>query len=564
MSRSFWLAPLLVVALGGTALAVPHTVSFTARITDTSGTPVEGAIDLKVQVYDAAQDGTMLWEETHTGVPAEKGLVYASLGGVDTAGNGLDDVIFDGRPMFLQLIVDGDALSPRIPLASVPYALRAGALDNFDPTGVQKKITGACATGTFVTAVDSNGAVVCGNDQVGTGDITGVGAGAGLSGGGTSGSVSLSVDTAAIQSRVTGSCATGTFITAVNQNGTVVCGNDQTGTGDITGVSGTGGITGGGTSGSVSLGIDNTVIQSRVTGGCGTGTFITAINQNGSVACGTDQVGTGDITSVGVSGGITGGGTSGAISLGIDNTVVQSRVTGTCGTGTFITAVGQNGAVTCGADQVGTGDITGVTANGGLTGGGTSGAVTVSILDGGVSSAKLADGSVVAGKIGASAVTTAEILDGTIGAADLATGSVTTAKIATNAVTTAKIADGSVTMAKTSGPIGQDAFTGFAGSVNYGATSITADSAGSCYVTAWSRSTSNATIGVEPSMLTVSTNASTYYNAAVGSYYGSGGLFGYQSQSSAVFNVASGAAYRFGCHVEGSGNVECRVTWICN
>jgi hypothetical protein len=80
-------------------------------------------------------------------------------------------------------------------------------------------------------------------------------AGTGLSGGGTSGDVSLAVDTSAIQQRVAGTCPAGSSISQINLNGTVVCEPDDAGAGDITSVSAGTGLSGGGTAGDVSLAI---------------------------------------------------------------------------------------------------------------------------------------------------------------------------------------------------------------------------------------------------------------------------------------------------------------------
>ncbi len=61
----------------------------------------------------------------------------------------------------------------------------------------------------------------------GLGDITEVKAGAGLIGGGDSGNVSLNVDTTLIQNRVTGVCASGFSISTINEDGTVLCEADD-------------------------------------------------------------------------------------------------------------------------------------------------------------------------------------------------------------------------------------------------------------------------------------------------------------------------------------------------
>ncbi|MBZ0102555.1 MAG: hypothetical protein K8I65_10385, partial [Thermoanaerobaculia bacterium] len=92
-----------------------------------------------------------------------------------------------------------------------------------------------------------------GIDDDSGGDVTGVTAGAGLSGGGASGNVTVAVDFAQAQSRVTGTCAAGSSIRLVAADGTVTCETDDDSGGDVTGVTAGAGLSGGGTSGNVTV-----------------------------------------------------------------------------------------------------------------------------------------------------------------------------------------------------------------------------------------------------------------------------------------------------------------------
>nr|VFK69963.1 MAG: Collagen triple helix repeat-containing protein [Candidatus Kentron sp. TUN] len=82
------------------------------------------------------------------------------------------------------------------------------------------KLDNQTACGKLYT--DASGNVRCGTDA-NSGDITGVTAGTGLSGGGSAGAVTLNVNTAQIQKRVTGNCSVGKSIREIRANGTVVC-----------------------------------------------------------------------------------------------------------------------------------------------------------------------------------------------------------------------------------------------------------------------------------------------------------------------------------------------------
>ena len=272
------------------------------------------------------------------------------------------------------------------------------------------------------------------NDQGWTsnsGDITGVTAGLGLSGGGSSGTVTLNVSSSnfttvgsAVDVDLTQAQTTSTwtaledyfFVQDSNQSNYVTktrkilsgdiplsAFNDDigAGTGDITAVNVSQGLYGGGTSGDVSIkpdwsgSADNTLYSypARVTSiadddiipfhddSHGTDRTITFANFKSTIG--------GDITGVTAGDGLSGGGSSGTVSLAVnvdDETLqittdtVEAKTAAVINGGTSLATGDQIYDFVTGLGYTSnTGDITAVTAGDGLSGGATSGAATVDL-----------------------------------------------------------------------------------------------------------------------------------------------------------------------------------------
>jgi hypothetical protein len=258
------IAVIVSIAATGVANAVPQTIAFTGRLSDANG-PVDGSVSLTLELYSAETNGTQLWAETHTTM-ARQGLIAIGMGDVTP----LDPTDFDGADVWLEVAVDGQTLGPRLAVRSVPFALHAAVADvaesaetastvgGISPADIQQVLDNACAAGSGITAISPSGAATC----QAFGDVTGVSAGAGLAGGGTSGDVSLGVDFTAAQARVTGTCA-GQVIASIAADGSVTCEADNDSGGDITGINTGYGLSGGTGSGTATLTVSTSTVATK-------------------------------------------------------------------------------------------------------------------------------------------------------------------------------------------------------------------------------------------------------------------------------------------------------------
>ncbi|MGM0556328.1 MAG: hypothetical protein ACQEVA_08100 [Myxococcota bacterium] len=223
-------ALMLTIPQMASAQQVPAEVPIQAFLADDNGVPVDGTVTVRFGIYDDAVGGNELHNEEVT-LDADAGAFTAYITP--------DLSIFqDNQELYLGLAVDGGSeMSPRLQMATVPYAAVAGTaadaatLDgmsssDFAPSDyqpdwseVENKPAGldaSCASDEILKWDGS--AWACAADENAT-----YAAGDGLS---LSGS-DFSADYSQIQSRVADSCGTGEYITGINQDGTVMCAADQ-------------------------------------------------------------------------------------------------------------------------------------------------------------------------------------------------------------------------------------------------------------------------------------------------------------------------------------------------
>lgn len=104
------------------ALAVPLQIPYSGQLSE-SGTLVNGTRAMTFVIYDAASGGSALYTQAEPTVSVMNGVYHVELNAPDTVWNGSD--------RWLGVSVNGGPeLTPRTKIGSVPFAVRAGALDN--------------------------------------------------------------------------------------------------------------------------------------------------------------------------------------------------------------------------------------------------------------------------------------------------------------------------------------------------------------------------------------------------------------------------------------------------
>lgn len=112
--------------------SVPRTLTYAGELRE-EGAPANGTFTVIFDLYDAPTAGTRLFSQMETSLAVTDGELTVELG--DDVTNPLLDPVLEGGHLFLAMTVDGRVLSPRTPLTSAPYAIRAATAEDAESVG---------------------------------------------------------------------------------------------------------------------------------------------------------------------------------------------------------------------------------------------------------------------------------------------------------------------------------------------------------------------------------------------------------------------------------------------
>jgi len=107
------------------AATVPRLIKFSGAMKDFTGKPLTGPVDINFAIYKEQTDAAPLWQETQTLQLDERGRYTVLLGAMQAEGLPMELFSSDGA-RWLEVNAAGAEAQARTLLVSVPYALKAG------------------------------------------------------------------------------------------------------------------------------------------------------------------------------------------------------------------------------------------------------------------------------------------------------------------------------------------------------------------------------------------------------------------------------------------------------
>lgn len=153
---------LALLTLSSAAQAQPSTLISYQGYAEDGGSPLDGAHDLHLALFDSPSGGTSPYGETHPATPFDAGVFAVALGGGTPDGGNqyIWDALDFSESFWLEVTIDGEAQAPRTPLRAVPHARTLVA-----PTRVAGASTSGGAVSVTNTATTGFGAGLYGESD---------------------------------------------------------------------------------------------------------------------------------------------------------------------------------------------------------------------------------------------------------------------------------------------------------------------------------------------------------------------------------------------------------------
>ena len=161
-----------------TSSQVPPLIPFSSVATDEGGNSLSGVVSVTFSLYAAQQGGPPLWAETQNNILLDPSGHYSVQLGI-TQPNGVPTTLFTtGEARWLGVRIAEQVEQPRVLLLSVPYALKAGdaaTIGGLPPSAFVLAAPGtasaAAAPTAFIGPTTSSSDAPAGTDVTGTGTV---------------------------------------------------------------------------------------------------------------------------------------------------------------------------------------------------------------------------------------------------------------------------------------------------------------------------------------------------------------------------------------------------------